>query len=55
MRCDGTPDPTIAGEINTFLTLWREEKKHNDIDTVLEESNLVLGVSELAKVEIHLK
>ena len=45
MRCDGSPDPTIAAEINTYMNLWRENTKENDIDTILKESNLVLSVS----------
>ena len=45
MRCDGSPDPTIAVEINTYMNLWRENTKENDIDTILKESNLVLSVS----------
>ena len=44
MRCDGSPDPTIAGEINTYMNLWRENIKDNDIGTILKESNLVLAV-----------
>ncbi len=45
MRCDGSPDPTISGEINTYMNLWREDDKHDDIDNVLKESDLTLSVS----------
>lgn len=36
MRCDGSPDPTIAGEINTYINLQREDNSHNTIDEVLQ-------------------
>ncbi|XP_069084684.1 dynein axonemal intermediate chain 7 isoform X1 [Pleurodeles waltl] len=26
MKCDGSPDPTIPQEINTFITLWKNEQ-----------------------------
>ncbi|XP_078530232.1 dynein axonemal intermediate chain 7 isoform X2 [Lissotriton helveticus] len=26
MQCDGCPDPTIPQEINTFITLWKDEE-----------------------------
>ena len=45
MRCDGSPDPTIAGEINTYMNLWREDTKRVDIETVLSDSDLALAVS----------
>lgn len=35
MRCDGSPDPTIAGEINTYLNLQREDNSCNGIESVL--------------------
>lgn len=44
MLCDGSPDPTIPGEINTYLNLWREDTAHNDIQSVLKESKLTLRV-----------
>ena len=45
MLCDGSPDPTIPGEINTFMNLWREEKNNVSIERVLEDSKLPLRVS----------
>ena len=45
MRCDGSPDPTIPGEINTYINLRLEDKEHNDIDSVLKQSELDLDVS----------
>lgn len=44
MRCDGSPDPTIQGEINTYINLWRESKEDVDIDSVLKESDLTLSL-----------
>ena len=31
MRCDGSPDPTVPGEINTYINLRLEDKENNDI------------------------
>ena len=45
MRCDGSPDPTIQGEINTYMNLWKEDMRSNDIANVLKESKLTLSVS----------
>nr|XP_033806747.1 protein CASC1 isoform X2 [Geotrypetes seraphini] len=40
MKCDGSPDPTVLHEINTFISLWREAQ-NEDIQSVLCKSNLV--------------
>ena len=47
MQCDGSPDPSIAGEINTYMNLWDEETEQNDIDNVLKDSELALSVSKM--------
>ncbi|XP_077196356.1 dynein axonemal intermediate chain 7 isoform X2 [Paroedura picta] len=41
LACDGSPDPTVPREINTFMSLWQEDK-NNDIQIVLEKGNRVL-------------
>ena len=45
MLCDGSPDPTVAREINTYMNLWREDLENIDIDTVLRDGKLTLNVS----------
>ena len=45
MKCDGSPDPTIPGEINTYINLLREDHSGDDIDSVMKESKLILAVS----------
>ncbi|ELU16422.1 hypothetical protein CAPTEDRAFT_227810 [Capitella teleta] len=42
MLCDGSPNPAIPGEINTFMNLWREDQNNNDIESVLKDSKLTL-------------
>lgn len=44
MLCDGSPDPSVCQEINTFMSLWSEETKE-DFQSVLNKSNQVLRVS----------
>ncbi|XP_066489869.1 dynein axonemal intermediate chain 7 [Tiliqua scincoides] len=46
--CDGSPDPTIPQEINTFMSLWQEDK-NNDIKTVVEKGNSVLKLIQKLK------
>ncbi|XP_044137247.1 dynein axonemal intermediate chain 7 [Bufo gargarizans] len=45
MLCDGSPDPTIPQEINTFMSLWSEEADE-DFQSVLNKSSLVLSLIE---------
>ncbi|CAF5151784.1 unnamed protein product, partial [Rotaria magnacalcarata] len=44
MQCDGTPDPTILPEINTFISLWRDEKQRIDVEYTMKQTNLVLAL-----------
>jgi cancer susceptibility candidate protein 1 len=51
MQCDGTPDPTILPEINTFITLWHDEQQRIDMEYTMKQTNLVLAlIKELNKV-----
>lgn len=43
MRCDGRPDPTGQQEINTYISLWRDDPEVN-ITLVLEQCNSALQV-----------
>ncbi|XP_073173965.1 dynein axonemal intermediate chain 7 isoform X5 [Lepidochelys kempii] len=45
MQCDGSPDPTVPQEINTFMSLW-QENKNEDIEFVIEKGNQVLNLIE---------
>ena len=47
LLCDGSPDPTIPGEINTYINLWRENTTDRSVDIILNESLLILRVSEI--------
>ncbi|XP_078738432.1 dynein axonemal intermediate chain 7 isoform X1 [Lampetra fluviatilis] len=45
MRCDGTPDPSEAKEINTFLSLWVESAPR-DVATALQQCSTALDLIE---------
>lgn len=44
MRCDGSPDPTNQGEINTYINLKLENRDRDDIENVLKDSQLDLAL-----------
>ncbi|KGL88888.1 Protein CASC1, partial [Charadrius vociferus] len=45
LRCDGSPDPTVLQEINTFMSLWREDQ-NEDIQLVMQKGEQVLNLIE---------
>lgn len=49
LQCDGSPDPSIAQEMNTFISLW-EEETNETFEQVIEKSKLVLSLIEKLKL-----
>ncbi|NXA20325.1 CASC1 protein, partial [Ibidorhyncha struthersii] len=45
LSCDGSPDPTVLQEINTFMSLWREDQ-NEDIQRVMQKGEQVLNLIE---------
>ncbi|XP_053934523.1 dynein axonemal intermediate chain 7 isoform X2 [Cuculus canorus] len=45
LSCDGSPDPTVLQEINTFMSLWREDQNEN-IQLVMKKGELLLNLIE---------
>ncbi|NXJ82345.1 CASC1 protein, partial [Trogon melanurus] len=45
LSCDGSPDPAVLPEINTFMSLWREDQ-NEDIQLVMEKGEQVLNLIE---------
>ncbi|XP_020947859.1 protein CASC1 isoform X9 [Sus scrofa] len=43
IQCDGSPDPSISQEINTFISLWKEETNET-LEAVIAKSKLVLNL-----------
>ncbi|XP_025256998.1 protein CASC1 isoform X12 [Theropithecus gelada] len=48
IQCDGSPDPAIAQEMNTFISLWKE-KTNETFEEVIEKSKVVLNLIEKLK------
>ncbi|KAM7056669.1 dynein axonemal intermediate chain 7-like isoform 2-T2 [Acridotheres tristis] len=44
LSCDGTPDPTVPQEINTFMSLWHDNQDE-DVQLVMEKEEVVLNTS----------
>uniref|UniRef100_A0A8C7A183 Dynein axonemal intermediate chain 7 n=2 Tax=Neovison vison TaxID=452646 RepID=A0A8C7A183_NEOVI len=49
IQCDGSPDPSISPEINTFISLWKEETNET-LEEVIAKSKLVLKLIEKLKL-----
>ncbi|NWX69487.1 CASC1 protein, partial [Alca torda] len=45
LSCDGSPDPTVLQEINTFMSLWHEDQ-NEDVQLVMEKGEQVLNLIE---------
>lgn len=45
IRCDGTPDPAVQQDMNTYISLWRDDPEVN-ITSVLQQCSLALQVCE---------
>ncbi|XP_065530191.1 dynein axonemal intermediate chain 7 isoform X2 [Lathamus discolor] len=45
LSCDENPDPTVLREINTFMSLWREDQ-NKDIKLVMKKGEQVLNLIE---------
>ncbi|KAM7056671.1 dynein axonemal intermediate chain 7-like isoform 4-T4 [Acridotheres tristis] len=45
LSCDGTPDPTVPQEINTFMSLWHDNQDE-DVQLVMEKEEVVLNLIE---------
>ncbi|NXH51317.1 CASC1 protein, partial [Rhabdornis inornatus] len=45
LSCDGTPDPTVPQEVNTFMSLWHDNQDE-DVQLVMEKEEVVLNLIE---------
>ncbi|XP_042635135.1 dynein axonemal intermediate chain 7 isoform X1 [Catharus ustulatus] len=45
LSCDGTPDPTVTQEMNTFMSLWHDNQDE-DVQLVKEKEEVVLNLIE---------
>lgn len=52
IQCNGSPDPSISQEINTFISLWKEETNET-FEAVTAKSKLVLNVSKYYSVILN--
>ena len=47
MLCDGSPDPKITKEINTYMNLWKEDVNPKSIHKIIQECHDALKVNTL--------
>ncbi|XP_029318234.1 LOW QUALITY PROTEIN: dynein axonemal intermediate chain 7 [Cottoperca gobio] len=45
LHCDGTPDPAVQQEVNTYISLWRDDPEVN-VTLVLKQCNIALQLVE---------
>ncbi|XP_057317605.1 dynein axonemal intermediate chain 7-like isoform X2 [Hydractinia symbiolongicarpus] len=53
LLCNGRPDPTDKKDINTFISLWRENNEDLELNRVLKKSELVLELLKELKNNIE--
>ena len=53
MLCDGSPDPKVAKEINTYINLWREDTDGKPVHKTIQECHDALKVYENLFCSIH--
>ncbi|XP_017513918.3 dynein axonemal intermediate chain 7 isoform X4 [Manis javanica] len=51
VQCDGSPDPSVSQEINTFVSLWKEETNET-FEKVIVKSKLVLRLIDKLKLTL---
>ncbi|XP_006140360.1 protein CASC1 isoform X1 [Tupaia chinensis] len=51
IQCDGSPDPSISQDMNTFISLWKEETNET-FEEVIVKSKLVLSLIEKLKLTL---
>ncbi|KAI5158797.1 Dynein Intermediate Chain Cfap94, Axonemal [Manis pentadactyla] len=51
VQCDGSPDPSVSQEINTFISLWKEETNET-FEKVIVKSKLVLRLIDKLKLTL---
>ena len=52
MLCDGSPDPKVTKEINTYINLWREDTDSKPVHKIIQECHDALKVRQ-ASMHIH--
>lgn len=50
MRCDGSPNPFIPSELNTYMNLWREDTSIKPALEVLNEIEASIAVSKISSL-----
>ena len=50
MKCDGLPDPVCVRELNTYLSLWQEDDSREDIDAVLERTQVMNDIGTIVMI-----
>lgn len=47
MKCDGLPDPSSCGQMNTFLHLWDQVQEKTTVELAKQKSTEVISLLEI--------
>lgn len=53
MLCDGSPDPKVTKDINTYINLWREDTDSKPVHKTIQECHDALKVYDITGLHLR--